>query len=463
MVQVRRVTQVSTADVAGGAELVALQQHSAYLAAGWDATLLVGHRNGPPSPGVVHLGDEQGRSAWARGVRAAAKAPVLRSGPPGTALLAVAEPVRAARRLAGHEDFSHPASRAVLTAAATSDVVHLHNLHGRYFDLRLLPGIAEAAPTILTLHDSWLLTGHCAHSGACERWRTGCGGCPDLSVYPAVRRDATAGNWRRKQRIYARSTGRLHIGAPSRWLLDRVDASMLGPAVADARVIHGGVDLEVFRPARAGEAEAARERFGLPQGAPVLLTVANGLVANPWKDWGTLHRALGLLGSEEGGPVTVAALGEEGADLQLGRVRVVFLGRRTEREEVAAAYRASDVYVHAARVDTFPNAVLEGLATGLPVVASAVGGIPEQVRPAALPGASLSAAAGAAPATGILVPPGDPAPLAAALRTLVDDPALRRRLGSAGRADAEQRFSGSAGLGAYVDWAEELAAAQRPS
>ena len=58
----------------------------------------------------------------------------------------------------------------------------------------------------------------------------------------------------------------------------------------------------------------------------------------------------------------------------------------------------------------------EGLATGLPVVASRIGGIPEIVGP-----------------TGRLVPPDDPAALAAALAALADDPALRSRVGAAGR------------------------------
>ena len=112
-------------------------------------------------------------------------------------------------------------------------------------------------PTVLTLHDAWLLSGHCAHSFDCERWKTGCGECPDLTIEPAIRRDATADNWVRKRDIYARS--RLYVATPSPWLMGRVEQSMLAPAVEQARVIPNGVDLSVFRPAdkrsiRAGSA-----------------------------------------------------------------------------------------------------------------------------------------------------------------------------------------------------------------
>ncbi len=105
----------------------------------------------------------------------------------------MAEPARVLDRRRGVEDFRFPAAwRLAELAPRRPQIVHAHNLHGNYFDLRALPALCQAAPLVLTLHDAWLLAGHCAHSMGCERWRTGCGNCPDLGVYPAVRRDATA-------------------------------------------------------------------------------------------------------------------------------------------------------------------------------------------------------------------------------------------------------------------------------
>ena len=78
--------------------------------------------------------------------------------------------------------------------------------------------------------------------------------------------------------------------------------------------------------------------------------------------------------------------------------------------------------------DTFPNAVLESLACGTPVVATAVGGIPEQVR-------SLS---GEKEPTGVLVPPGNPEALAEALIELAEDRNRARRMGLAGRVAAKR-------------------------
>src|SRR5262249_10828825 len=139
------------------------------------------------------------------------------------------------------------------------DIVHAHNLHGYYFDLRILPELSGKIPLVLTLHDAWLLSGHCAHSFDCMRWQIGCGQCPDLSIYPPIKRDATSFNWRRKQQIFAQS--KLYITTPSEWLMRRAQASILAPAIQDARVIPNGVDLGIFRPSR--DRDKMRYRLGL--------------------------------------------------------------------------------------------------------------------------------------------------------------------------------------------------------
>jgi glycosyltransferase involved in cell wall biosynthesis len=92
------------------------------------------------------------------------------------------------------------------------------------------------------------------------------------------------------------------------------------------------------------------------------------------------------------------------------------------RDEVDAAYRSADVLVLPSRAETYGMVVTEALAHGLPVVASAVGGVPEALGTG--PG-------GVVP--GLNVPPDDPALLAAALRAWLTDPPLRARARTAAR------------------------------
>lgn len=98
---------------------------------------------------------------------------------------------------------------------------------------------------------------------------------------------------------------------------------------------------------------------------------------------------------------------------------------QTDPEIVAQYYHAADIYVHPARAETFPNAVLESLACGTPVVASNVGGIPEQIIEGV---------------TGFLVPAGDSQLMARRIVQLLNCDDYRQQIGQNAANDAMQRF-----------------------
>ena len=171
--------------------------------------------------------------------------------------------------------------------------------------------------------------------------------------------------------------------------------------------------------------DVARARQARPAGDPPRI-VSVGRLSAP-KDPLTLLRALPALGARAysldlvGGGREPEAVEAELRALGLGD-RVRLLG---ERHDVPELLAAADVFVLSSRSEGAPLSVLEAMAAGLPVVASAVGGVPELVVDGE---------------TGLLVPPGEPAALAEALARLLDDPGLRERLGAAGRERARDRF-----------------------
>ena len=80
-----------------------------------------------------------------------------------------------------------------------ADIVQLYNTHGNYFSHTVLPWLSRRRPVVWRLSDMWPMTGHCAYSFDCERWRTGCGICPILSDRPELYRDTTATLWKIKK------------------------------------------------------------------------------------------------------------------------------------------------------------------------------------------------------------------------------------------------------------------------
>lgn len=196
------------------------------------------------------------------------------------------------------------------------------------------------------------------------------------------------------------------VVAPSNALAEAVRS--LG--VPDVRVIPGGVDLP-----DAVEAEAE----------PPSVLYAGRL--SPEKG------VLELVEAADGIPLVVAGDGPL-------RARVPGALGFVPHEDLERLYGRAAVVACPSYREGFGVACAEAMAHGRPVVASAVGGLLDLVEDGE---------------TGILVPPGDVAALRAALRRLLDDPALRRRMGDAGRARVRERFSWEAvteaTLAAYRD------------
>lgn len=449
-----KIVQFSSSDSGGGAERSALNLHRQLLARNIDSHLVVGQKSG--SERNVHvLNSDRYRNPVYR--KLSHTLSVYDSGPlklkgAGRVLRgarSVSEPLRWFKNMAGVEDMDYPGIRSHLAEFCDVHVIHCHNLHGGYFDLRVLPEISKRHNLVLNIRDSWLFTGHCALPVSCHKWRTGCGACPDLERYPSIRRDATAANWRRKQRILSQS--RFYLCAPSQWMLNQVKDSMLVSGAIESRVIGNAFDATVFHP---GDRLQARSRFCIEPDEFVVVTAGLNLLQSGWKNFPTMRDA--VVETSNNNPhrkIRFLAIGAKGEKEKINRGHIEYVPYTNDPRLLADYYRLADVYLHASKVESFGNVLMEAKACGAAIVAPAVGGIPEHVKSMHWSGVSGDISTHESDeAHGLLVAAANSQCLTSALNRLANDPGLVSKLGNNGARDAAENYTLPRQAERFIDW-----------
>ncbi len=262
---------------------------------------------------------------------------------------------------------SHFLAENKLVQAA--DILHLHNLHGGYFNPFSLLLLGRLKPIVWTLHDMQAITGHCAHSIACKKWKSGCDNCADLDIYPKLEVDSAAKLWNDKKFIYDHVP--FHVITPSHWLENKVKESIL--ASHPLETIPNGVDTSIFKPHDKYE---ARKRLGLPAEAFIVGGVASGgALVNKWKGGRYTIEALKALFKKVDDSFYVSVgnpVHETCWNGHLLNLPVV-----DSEEKMAWIYSALDLYLMTSVAENFPLVLLEALACGVPVLSFSTGGIPE--------------------------------------------------------------------------------------
>jgi len=340
------------------------------------------------------------------------------------------------------EDYEHPYSHHVLSLTGSApDLVLCHDLHPSFFDLRALAALSNTVPVALRLFNFWLFTGHCAQALECQRWESGCGACPDLTLPPAIPFDLTRVNWHRKRRALANC--RLFVSAESQWMLQRAHRSLLANAVADWRLIRGGVDLAIFHP---GSKPEARRALGISENAAILLYVANGGPVNPFKDFITVRSALSAMSRRPlARPVELLVAGSFGPDERISEnVIIRQIGYERSPARMAQLYVAADVYVHASLEEPFGLSVCEALACGTPTALASAGGVLENVRDGE---------------NALVVPVGDAIALSEAITRLLTRPDFASAIGLRAAGRAKDLLDHRVMLQQLHDWCLEISSA----
>lgn len=243
------------------------------------------------------------------------------------------------------------------------DVIHLHNLHGNYVNFKILFNYLSCfkGKVILTLHDQFMITGHCAITGECNGYKSECKKCPYKSNYPHVLRYKNNCLLNEKKQ-YLDSIKNLKIVSPSEWLDEIIGITYLRKY--PRFVIKNGVNLSNIEKCEFKKKDKIRLLF----------------VASPWASYK--------------GPNDIVALSKM---LDLNKYELIVVGRldksfkgfpetikylgQLNKDELSKVYDSADLFVDPTYEDNFPTVLIEAMGHGLPLIAYNTGGCKEIVTP----------------------------------------------------------------------------------
>lgn len=247
-------------------------------------------------------------------------------------------------------------------------LIHLHNLHGSYINLPLLFNYIKKhdIKVIWTLHDCWAFTGHCPHftMAKCNKWRTGCHGCPQYREYPQSLVDNSRYMYCLKKKWFT-GVNNLTIVTPSEWLSGLVKESFLKDY--PVKVINNGIDMSIFKPTQSD----FREKYAIGD-KYMVLGVAFG-----WDKRKGLDVFIELAKRLDPQKYKIVLVGTDDAvDKQLPE-NILSIHRTQNQAELAEIYTAADVFANPTREEVLGLVNVEALACGTPGVTFNSGGSPE--------------------------------------------------------------------------------------
>ena len=251
------------------------------------------------------------------------------------------------------------------------DVVHLQCLNGYFVNIYKVLNYLKKnkIPTVLTLHAEFMYTGGCGHAYDCEKWKTGCGNCPQLKdATHSLLIDTTANQWEMMKSSF-KNFENLKIVAVSKWLETR---ARISPILAGKEfyVIGNGIDTtNVFKPI---PFDLLKEKHGLKD-EKIALYVSPSF-NSPSKGG---HFILELAKRLENENIKFIAVGFDGDENLLPK-NIIGVRHTIDQIELAKYYSMADVTVLTSKRETFSMVCAESLSCGTPVVGFKAGA-PEQI------------------------------------------------------------------------------------
>lgn len=233
-----------------------------------------------------------------------------------------------------------------------ADIVHCHNLHSNFFDLKTLQKMSLQKPVVWTIHDMWAFTGFASDSATLKK--------PNRKKFLLFLWDNTPHLLRVKKNIYKKS--KLCVVAVSDWLKKEIEKSVLRKQSITR--IYNGIDVNIFKPY---DKTLVRKELGLPLDKKI---VAFGI-----KGWVDSNKIIDSYAGEK--DIFFAAIGH--SNIKTGNKNYRPFPHTQDRGLLAKYLSAADVFLYPTPGDSFGLISAEALSCGTPVVTYNIDALPEIV------------------------------------------------------------------------------------
>ena len=354
----------------------------------------------------------------------------------------------AGRRLIGAEIYTSPGTSRrtpwppkgiAKTAREQRQLIHLHWVAKLIDQQSFFESLDSQQPVVWTLHDMNALTGGCHFSGSCDRFKQGCGNCPQLRLRGP--RDWSVHAFEQKRQ--ALQNINLHVVAPSRWLCDLARQSpILENALSVSRIPYG-IATDQLYPV---DGRNFRRQLGLAD-SDIVIAFGAMNVENERKGAKALlqalkHRVIGnkvrciVFGDGEFG-----TNGRTSSFSENSMPPIINVGRIDQVEQRRVVFSAADAFVLPSLDDNLPLTGLEAMACGTAVIGFNSGGIPDYVIDGE---------------TGWLARSGDASHLAHRIAEATSHPDLLIKMGCQARTLIETEFRAERQVDRYIALYESI-------
>lgn len=243
------------------------------------------------------------------------------------------------------------------------DIIHLHNIHGYYINYKILFRFLKEwdGKVIWTFHDCWPFTGHCSHfmGVGCNKWLTECHDCQLKNSYPSsVLFDRSTKNFNNKKAAFTSLGDNLTIVSCSDCVAGYARKSFFKDT--DIRVIHNGIDLDIYKPTSIGKRK-------------MIIGVAS--VWTKSKGFDDFIKLRELLPAD----YDIMLIGLTQAQIKKLHDGITGIQRTENRQQLIELYSQAIALVNPTYEDNFPTVNIEALACGTPVITYRTGGSPETI------------------------------------------------------------------------------------